>query len=40
VPSELRSLFQNQLQRIRLPKDETLWPRPRYIQQHRAAFTT
>jgi putative restriction endonuclease len=38
VPSELRSLFEKQLQRIRLPKDQSLWPRPQYIQRHRAAF--
>lgn len=38
VPGELRSLFEQQLQRIRLPKNQALWPRPQYIQQHRAAF--
>ena len=38
VPGELRSLFEQQLQRIRLPKDRTFWPRPQYIQRHRAAF--
>lgn len=38
VPGELRSLFEQQLQRIRLPKKEALWPRPQYIQRHRAAF--
>jgi putative restriction endonuclease len=38
VPSELRSLFQNQLTRIHLPRDKALWPHPRYIQRHRAAF--
>ena len=38
VPSELRSLFDKQLQRIRLPKDQALWPRPQYVQRHRAAF--
>ncbi|HEY6979530.1 HNH endonuclease [Reyranella sp.] len=38
VPSELRSLFQNQLARIHLPKDKGLWPHLRYVQRHRAAF--
>jgi putative restriction endonuclease len=38
VPGELRSLFDRQLQRIRLPKNQALWPRPQYIQWHRAAF--
>lgn len=38
VPEELRSLFDRQLQRIRLPKNRAIWPRPQYIQRHRAAF--
>ena len=38
VPGELRSLFEKQLQRIRLPKNQALWPRPQYVQRHRAAF--
>jgi putative restriction endonuclease len=38
VPGELRSLFERQLQRIRLPKNQALWPRPQYIQRHRSAF--
>src|SRR6188472_733655 len=38
VPSELRVLFQNQLKRINLPKNDALWPRVRYVQRHRAAF--
>jgi len=38
VPSELQSLFQSQLTQIRLPKNEALRPRLRYIQRHRAAF--
>jgi putative restriction endonuclease len=38
VPGGLRSLFEKQLQRIRLPKNQALWPRPQYIQRHRAAF--
>jgi putative restriction endonuclease len=38
VPGELRPLFERQLQQIRLPKQRALWPRPRYIQQHRAGY--
>jgi len=38
VPAELQPLFERQLQRIRLPKQRALWPRPRYIQQHRAGY--
>lgn len=38
VPGELRSLIDRQLQRIRLPKNRAVWPRPQYIQRHRAAF--
>jgi putative restriction endonuclease len=38
VPSELRPLFQNQLGRIHLPKDEVHWPRLRYVRQHRSVF--
>jgi putative restriction endonuclease len=38
VPGELRSLFDRQLQRICLPKNQALWPRLQYIQRHRAAF--
>lgn len=38
VPSELQSLFRNQLKRIRLPASEALWPRLRYVQRHRAAY--
>lgn len=39
VPGELRPLFENQLARIHLPKDQDLWPRLRFIQHHRAAFS-
>lgn len=38
VPAELRPLFQNQMTRIHLPKDQSLWPRRRFIEHHRAAF--
>ncbi len=38
VPEELRSLFERQLDRIRLPQDPTLWPHPKYVQHHREAF--
>lgn len=38
VPSELRGLFQNQMERIRLPKDRQAWPHPKYIERHREAF--
>jgi len=38
VPSELRGLFQNQMERIRLPIDRQAWPHPKYIERHREAF--
>ncbi|MFT8246454.1 HNH endonuclease [Roseomonas sp. BN140053] len=38
VPSELRSLFQQQMERVHLPKDRNLWPHPQYIQRHREQF--
>jgi putative restriction endonuclease len=38
VPSELRVLFERQLDRIHLPKDERLWPHPAYIERHRERF--
>ena len=38
VPAELRVLFERQLERIHLPKDERLWPHPAYIDKHREAF--
>jgi putative restriction endonuclease len=40
VPTELRGLFDGQMQRIRLPKDEGLWPHPHYVRRHREAFAT
>lgn len=39
VPSELRSLFARQMDRIHLPKDSKLWPHPGYIAQHRGVFS-
>ncbi len=38
VPSELRGLFQNQMDRIRLPNDPKDWPHPKYLERHRDAF--
>ena len=38
VPAELRVLFERQMDRIHLPKDERLWPHPTYVERHREAF--
>ena len=38
VPAEFRVLFERQLDRIHLPKDERLWPHPTYVERHREAF--
>lgn len=38
VPSELQSLFKNQMQRIHLLKSRGLWPHIPYVQRHRAAY--
>lgn len=38
VPPGLRSLFEHQLDRIRLPTDRRLWPNPAYVRRHREAF--
>jgi putative restriction endonuclease len=38
VPSQLRPLFQNQLERIHMPKDKSLWPHIPYVQKHRSAY--
>ena len=38
VPVELRTLFDRQLARIRLPKDRRLWPHPAYVRRHREAY--
>lgn len=39
VPAELRALFERQLGRIHLPKDERMWPHPNYVERHRERFT-
>ncbi len=38
VPVEFRVLFERQLDRMHLPKDERLWPHPTYVEKHREAF--
>lgn len=38
VPAELRVLFQRQMDRIHLPRDERLWPHPTYVERHRERF--
>lgn len=38
VPNELRGLFVNQMDRIHLPADRSLWPHPAYVARHRQAF--
>ena len=38
VPSELRSLFENQIERVHLPSDKRLWPRLDFIALHREKF--
>ncbi|MGO8371122.1 HNH endonuclease [Rhizobium ruizarguesonis] len=40
VPPDLRSLFEKQLDRIRLPFDPRLWPNPTYIGRHRERFSS
>jgi putative restriction endonuclease len=40
VPSELRPLFEKQMDGIHLPKDRRLWPHPKYVQRHREAFAS
>lgn len=40
VPSELRSLFERQQDRIHLPTDRRLWPHPAYVRIHREAFAS
>lgn len=40
VPSELRPLFEKQMDGIHLPKDRRLWPHPKYVQRHRQAFAS
>ena len=38
VPAELRTLFQNQMEQIRLPRDQRAWPSRKYIERHRERF--
>lgn len=38
VPAELRVLFERQMDRIHLPKDQQLWPHPTYVEKHRERF--
>lgn len=38
IPSELRSLFAQQMNRIHLPDDPKLWPHAKYISHHREKF--
>lgn len=38
VPAELRVLFEKQMDRIHLPRDERLWPHRAYIERHREAY--
>lgn len=40
VPSQLRSLFINQIERIHLPSDRRLWPHPAYLARHRERFVS
>ena len=38
VPNEFRNLFEKQVDRIHLPADERLWPRPEFVTRHRERF--
>ncbi|MGR9416630.1 HNH endonuclease [Rhizobium leguminosarum] len=40
VPSELRTLFAQQMDRIHLPEDARLWPHPAYVARHRERFSS
>ncbi|NKL79047.1 HNH endonuclease [Rhizobium leguminosarum] len=40
VPSELRTLFAKQMDRIHLPADARLWPHPAYVSRHRERFSS
>jgi putative restriction endonuclease len=40
IPSEFRGLFAAQLDRIHLPSDAALWPRPAHLAHHRERFAT
>lgn len=39
VPGELARLFENQMNRIRLPRNEAHWPNRAYLQRHRERFS-
>lgn len=38
VPAELRVLFERQMDRIHLPRDQRLWPHREYVARHREGF--
>jgi putative restriction endonuclease len=38
VPAELRQLFPQSGQPVKLPQDRSLWPKPQYIARHRERF--
>jgi len=38
IPTELRGLFANQLDRIHLPVDPAFWPKPSFLGYHRERF--
>lgn len=38
VPAELRGLFEKQMDRIHLPRDQRDWPHPAYVQRHHERF--
>ena len=40
VPAELRSLFEKQMDRIHLPRDERQWPQRTYVERHREGYLT
>lgn len=40
VPSELRVLFEKQMERIHLPADPRLWPERSYVARHRDIFSS
>lgn len=40
VPGEFAALFEKQSERIRLPKDDRLWPSRKFLEQHRDQFAS
>jgi len=38
VPEALRGLFQHQMDRIRLPRNKSQWPDPKYVSRHRERY--